>query len=575
MLSSKRGFSLRKAAFLVMTLLLLAIFFAQFAVAADGNISISGTKYLDANSNGKFDSSSEQTLKGYAIYIHKDNTGQLQQGDPVSITNETGMYSFTNISNKGFVRELVTSGDQFQPSSPKNGYDLADAKKGDILDFGNSIPKAADSAPDKSLIYIIGFVAVVIIIFGLYLLVLGLWRLKSLPEKDIKADRKIVIQLASGFVLLVLGLYLLISLAQISRNGATIAMSSSFALVTPVVLTLLVFGAVLLMLYVQNKLQEPNETGGMRKTIAGLLVIGLIVVILFALIEDISKNENIISQFIQLVGIVIAFYFGSKATSDAYSKQEEAKKSTADLEAELEKAKEEEKNAMSALTDAQTKETEAKEIYDSATLGTDEKTKAYDALKTAQEKVREAQQRLDDAKKKVKDAQDALPKKKDTIEAPAGEATSQAKSELEKALEDAQKGRDAAQEALSTAYTEKKTAQGAYDAAADKDKPAAKEKLDAANNKVNSAIEGFVAANKKVKEAQDKLKAPKKEPTEVDAAQEVLSTAYTEKKTAQGAYDAAADKDKAAAKEKLDAADKKVNGALEGLEAAKQKVPAA
>lgn len=338
MLSSKKAlFSLRRAAFLGMILLLLAIFFTQFAVAADGNINISGTKYLDANSNGKFDSSSEQTLKGYTIYIHKDNTGQLQQGDPVSITNEKGMYSFTNISDKGFVRELVSSGDQFQPSSPKNGYNLADAKNGDILDFGNSIPNAANSALNQLLLYLIGGFGALIILCGGIILIIALWRLNSLTKEDIKGDRKFIIQIVSGFILLVLGLCLLISLAQMSRNMAISGISSPFALVTPVVLTLLVFGAVLLMLYTQTKLnKEDSEAGGMRKTIAGLLVVGLIVVVLFALSGRIeSNNENLITQYVQLVGIVVAFYFGSKATSEAYKGASDADKGDAEKDLEV------------------------------------------------------------------------------------------------------------------------------------------------------------------------------------------------------------------------------------------------
>jgi hypothetical protein len=60
-----------------------------------------------------------------------------------------------------------------------------------------------------------------------------------------------------------------------------------------------------------------QEPGSMRKTIAGLLVLGLVAVVFFALNSKVQNNEIII-QYIQLVGVIIAFYFGSKATSDAY-----------------------------------------------------------------------------------------------------------------------------------------------------------------------------------------------------------------------------------------------------------------
>lgn len=325
MLSSKPAlFSLRRIAFWGTISILLAISFAQFAVATDGNISISGIKFLDANSNGKLDPS-EQPLQGYTIYIHKDNTGQLQQGDPVSITDAAGKYGFINIPKTGFVRELVSSGDQFHPSSPINGYNLADVtnETKDKLDFGNSMPMAADSASNRLLLISIGIVALFIILGGGYVLFKGLSKLDSLTNEDIKKDRKTTIQIVCGFILLILGLYLLISLAQISRNpinGAAIGTSSLFLLITPALLAFLAFGAVLLMLYAHFKLRE-DEPGVMRKTIAGLLVVGLLVVIFFALTGEIKdKSVTIISQYIELVGIIIAFYFGSRAAGDVTEK---------------------------------------------------------------------------------------------------------------------------------------------------------------------------------------------------------------------------------------------------------------
>jgi hypothetical protein len=332
MLSNRRSsLSLRRTVFWGIFLFLLAISFMQFAVAAEKTINISGVKYLDANSNGKYDPS-EQPLKGYTIYNDVDRDSQLDPSENSSRTDINGRYILNKTSVSGILREQASSGDQLQPSSPPNGYDLRDAKDGaQNLDFGNSIPTAANSAPNQLLLYLIGGFGALIILCGGIILIIALWRLNSLTKEDIKGDRKFIIQIVSGFILLVLGLCLLISLAQMSRNMINSGISSPFALVTPAVLALLVFCAILLMLYVQTKLKgEDSEIGGMRKTIAGLLVIGLIVVVLFALSGDIKNNE-IITQYIQLVGIVIAFYFGSKAASDVYKGSTDAGNAQDDL----------------------------------------------------------------------------------------------------------------------------------------------------------------------------------------------------------------------------------------------------
>ncbi len=291
---------------------------------------------MDVNSNGKLDPS-EPPLQNYTIYIDTNSNSLLDLGENAKKTDKNGMYSFSNISVSGIVR--ASSGDQFQPSFPREGYNLNEVTtKENKLNFSYSIPKAADSAPNGLVLILIGLVAFVIIVFGGIVLKKGLLRSDSSINKDIKEDRKPIIQIVSGFFLLLLGLYLLISLAQMSRyaiNGATTGMSSSLALVTPVVLALIIFGAILLMLYAHFRMMG-SEPGEMRKTIAGLLVLGLLVVVFFALSGNIegSGNKEIITQYIQLVGIVVAFYFGSKASSDAYKKPEVAGTAQADLDIE-------------------------------------------------------------------------------------------------------------------------------------------------------------------------------------------------------------------------------------------------
>jgi len=356
MLSNKWAlFSLRRAAFFMMSLVLLTVLFAQFAAATDV-ISISGTKFWDLNSNGILDPS-DQPLHGYTIYIDKNNNSLLDQDDSVNMTDKNGKYSFINISASGIVREQVSSGDrdQFQPSFQREGYNLTKvtASNRNNLNFGDSMQKAAESEPINHLHILMGLVAFAVILGGGIVLIKGLLGLnspsngdtkeerktaKSPANKYTKEDKKTIIQIVSGLILLLLGLYLLISLVQMlsnASNGATIEMSSPYALVAPVVLALLLFGATLLMLYTHFSLKG-SEPGEMRKTIAGLLVLGLVAVVFFALNGTIQQggNQEIITQYIQLVGIVVAFYFGSKASSDAYKMPEESGTAQDDLDIE-------------------------------------------------------------------------------------------------------------------------------------------------------------------------------------------------------------------------------------------------
>jgi heme/copper-type cytochrome/quinol oxidase subunit 2 len=338
MLSSKVA-GLRRTASLAIILALFSILFIQFAGANEGYLNISGTKFLDLDSNG-IKTPSEPGLANYIIYFDKNNNTRWDSGETYVQTLENGEYRFTKLSNKThknsfIIRELVSSGDKFRPSSPRSGYysvNLTDNKVTNAtgIDFGNSISIASEEKKDNTISLIWWLIAIALIVIGAIALIIGWLMLKSLDkaqnkgEKEKSADKRteIHVLVALGLILLFLGFYLLITLLQLSRDLTsveTVMMWNSFALITPVFLALLVFGAVLLMLYVQKILKQRDETGGMRKTIAGLLVAGLIAVVLFSLSGTInSENQNIITQYIQLVGIVIAFYFGSRATEDAY-----------------------------------------------------------------------------------------------------------------------------------------------------------------------------------------------------------------------------------------------------------------
>ena len=199
-------FSLRRTAFLVMSLVLLTVLFAQFAVAAERNISVSGITFLDVNANEKLDPS-EPPLQNYTIYIDTNSNSLYDLGENAQRTDKDGKYSFINITSSGIVR--ASSGDQFKPSSPGEGYDLNNvAAKENKFNFSYSMPKAADSVPIIYLHILMGLVAFAVILGGGIVLIKGLLGLNSPSNGDTKEDKKTIIQIVSGLILLLFFLFL-------------------------------------------------------------------------------------------------------------------------------------------------------------------------------------------------------------------------------------------------------------------------------------------------------------------------------------------------------------------------------
>jgi hypothetical protein len=347
--------SLRRTAFFGMILVLLAVFFTQFAIAQNGNISLSGTTFLDKDSDKEF-SPGDNPLSGIEIYVDKNGNSNLDLNEFYTKSSKNGIYNFTEIPREGFVRVRLSN--ESQTFYPKE-YELKNLTPGleNKLNFSieeQTVPKdaAAENAAAKkadanksglgqniNFLYALAFVFGLISLFGCWIIYRSLDVLYNQAKNEPKNTTMQILQIISGFVLLFLGMFLLMSLVQMPAYtiGAETGQNLSFSIVLPVVLALLLFGAVLIMLYAQTEMKKTDknqdDTGGMRKTIAGLLVVGLIAVVLFALSGKIENdNQNIITQYIQLVGIVIAFYFGSKATSDAYRKTDKAGKAGADVD---------------------------------------------------------------------------------------------------------------------------------------------------------------------------------------------------------------------------------------------------
>lgn len=153
-----------------------------------------------------------------------------------------------------------------------------------------------------------------------------------------------------GIVLVLSCIYLLLYLIslQIGETAVPANLSNAFLIIISVLLGLAVFGSVVFMCQMHSRMKE-KETGVMRKTIATLLVIGLIVVIFFALTNPNIGNDNLITQYIQLVGIIVAFYFGSRSTGSAVEAANAAQaKKRAEEAANAAQAKKREEEAAAA-----------------------------------------------------------------------------------------------------------------------------------------------------------------------------------------------------------------------------------
>jgi len=83
------------------------------------------------------------------------------------------------------------------------------------------------------------------------------------------------------------------------------------------IVILLIFGG---MIYIGAKADKKLDKGEMRKAIAGTFVVGFSMLMILSIKYEMPDN-NITTMYVQLAGIVVAFYFGARA---AAVKQDEA-----------------------------------------------------------------------------------------------------------------------------------------------------------------------------------------------------------------------------------------------------------
>lgn len=84
------------------------------------------------------------------------------------------------------------------------------------------------------------------------------------------------------------------------------------ALVT--ILIVCVFGG---LMYAGYKADADLNKGEMRRAIAGTFSVGFIILMLLSLNYSFDQNKEIVTTYIQLVGVVIGFYFGTRTALSA------------------------------------------------------------------------------------------------------------------------------------------------------------------------------------------------------------------------------------------------------------------
>ena len=81
-----------------------------------------------------------------------------------------------------------------------------------------------------------------------------------------------------------------------------------------VVIVLAVIAAGYWMVHIGCEADKRLNSGEIRRAIAGVLVLGFVIITVLSMLYEIP-NKEIVSSYTQLVGVVIGFYFGSRIAS--------------------------------------------------------------------------------------------------------------------------------------------------------------------------------------------------------------------------------------------------------------------
>jgi hypothetical protein len=311
-----------KRILLIMASILLLSMLIPLSLCADQNNStstLSGLVFNDVNGNGERALSSEKGLGNWTVYVDLNRNYKQDNGDLFNQSDSSGYYIIANIPNGTYtVREIVKDGwTKTTQNSDRIKFFGPDKLE---MNFGNRENKAssASSTLQDELFLISSWGAFAGFFVGIIFFILGMYKCKA---KELEKDLLGVGLVLAGVILIIIGAYLLNNLEKMA--GISVPGLSSTLPSIPMWLMLMIFVLLFIALLGIGVFKpEQMEGGQMRRAIAGLLVFGFVTILMFALygtgIND--NNKDVISQYIQLVGIIIGFYFGAKITTDAKGK---------------------------------------------------------------------------------------------------------------------------------------------------------------------------------------------------------------------------------------------------------------
>ncbi len=105
-----------------------------------------GTKWNDVNGDGQWFGAGEIGLVGWTIYIDNNNNGILDNGEPFTVTDSSGNYSFANLQPGNYVirEELQPGWQQTFPVVGSWSVSLAGGQTQTGIDFGNQLIPVGD-----------------------------------------------------------------------------------------------------------------------------------------------------------------------------------------------------------------------------------------------------------------------------------------------------------------------------------------------------------------------------------------------------------------------------------------------
>lgn len=122
----------------------------EFAMSEVGTSGVSGTLFVDANTNGSYDAQDDTLLENWNVYIDENSNGDFDIGEEHTSTNAQGEWSFSNMNSGTYdVRVIVQNG--YEIASPVLGVHSYALGVGQVVN-GEIFTVAELPAPTNSVI---------------------------------------------------------------------------------------------------------------------------------------------------------------------------------------------------------------------------------------------------------------------------------------------------------------------------------------------------------------------------------------------------------------------------------------